>query len=173
MTDRRLHRLAESVLDLCRARGLHVATAESCTGGLVAGALTAIAGSSDVVECGFVTYSNAAKQKMLGVSGATLRRHGAVSPETAAAMVKGALKKSRADIAVAITGIAGPGSGSKEKPVGLVYFAAASRSGRKVAQRRFYGPIGRGRVRERSVVHALALLALLSKRAKARRKIVR
>ncbi|HXW48187.1 MAG TPA: CinA family protein, partial [Xanthobacteraceae bacterium] len=146
--DRKLHRLAERVLDLCRARGLRVATAESCTGGLVAGALTAIAGSSDVVECGFVTYSNAAKQRMLGVSGTTLRRYGAVSAESAAAMAKGALKKSRADIVVAITGIAGPSGGSKEKPVGLVYFAAAIRAGRKVAQRRLYGPIGRRGVRE-------------------------
>jgi len=172
MMERRLYRLAERVLDLCKARGLHVATAESCTGGLVVAALTAIAGSSDVVECGFVTYSNAAKQKMLGVSGTTLRRYGAVSAETATAMANGALRKSRADIAVAITGIAGPGGGSKEKPVGLIYFAAASRSGRKVSRRRLYGPIGRGRVRERSVVDALALLTLLSKRAKSRRKIV-
>jgi len=171
--DRKLLRLAERVLDLCRARGLRVATAESCTGGLVAGALTAIAGSSDVVECGFVTYSNAAKQRMLGVSGTTLRRYGAVSAESAAAMAKGALKKSRADIVVAITGIAGPSGGSKEKPVGLVYFAAAIRAGRKVAQRRLYGPIGRRGVRERSVAHALSLLALLSKGAKPRRKIAR
>jgi nicotinamide-nucleotide amidase len=171
--DPRLHRLAKRVLDLCRARGLHVATAESCTGGLVVAALTAIAGSSDVVECGFVTYSNAAKQRMLGVLGTTLRRYGAVSAETAAAMAKGALKKSHADITVAITGIAGPGGGSKEKPIGLVHFAAVSRGGRLVSRRRLYGPIGRRRVRDRSVEEALALLALLSKRAKSRRRMVR
>jgi len=173
MMDRRLHRLAERVLDLCRARGLHIATAESCTGGLVVAALTAIAGSSDVVECGFVTYSNAAKQKMLGVSGTILRCYGAVSAETAVAMAKGALRKSRADLTVAITGIAGPGGGSKEKPVGLVYFAAARRDGRMVTRRRLYGRVGRGRVRERSVAEALALLAHLGKRAKSRRKIAR
>ena len=102
-----------------------MATAESCTGGLVAAVLTEIAGSSDVVDCGFVTYSNEAKKKMLGVPPRTLKRHGAVSAETAAAMANGALKNSQADLAVAITGIAGPGGGSKQKPVGLVYFAAA------------------------------------------------
>jgi len=166
---RGVHALARHVLDLCRARGLLVATAESCTGGLVAGALTEIAGSSDVVDCGFVTYSDAAKQRLLAVSAATLNRHGAVSAETAAAMAKGALKNSQAHIAVAITGIAGPGGGSKEKPVGLVHFAVAARGGRMVARRRLYGAIGRGRVRERSVAEALMLLALLAKRTKARR----
>jgi len=165
---RRLDMLTRRVLDLCRARGLLLATAESCTGGLLAGALTDIAGSSDVVDCGFVTYSNAAKQKMLGVSAATLSRYGAVSAETAAAMANGALKKSHADIAVAVTGIAGPGGGSKEKPVGLVHFAAAARGGPIIARRRLYGAIGRGRVRERSVAEALSLLALLGKRTKTR-----
>jgi nicotinamide-nucleotide amidase len=163
------HALVRRVFDLCRAHGLLVATAESCTGGLVAGALTEIAGSSDVVDCGFVTYSNSAKQRLLGVSAATLNRHGAVSAETAAAMARGALRNSQADIAVAITGIAGPGGGSKEKPVGLVHFAVAARSGQVVARRRLYGAIGRGRVRERSVVEALVLLALLAKRVQARR----
>jgi nicotinamide-nucleotide amidase len=167
---RRPHLLARRVLDLCRARGLLVATAESCTGGLVAGALTDIASSSDVVDCGFVTYSNAAKQSLLAVSALTLNRHGAVSEETAAAMAKGALKNSQADIAVAITGIAGPGGGSKQKPVGLVHFAAAARDGGIVARRRLYGAIGRGRVRERSVAEALSLLALLAKRTKSRHK---
>jgi nicotinamide-nucleotide amidase len=153
--------LAKRVLARCRARGMRVATAESCTGGLVAAALTAIAGSSDVVECGFVTYSNAAKQKLLGVPASTLLRYGAVSAETAAAMAKGALKRSRADLAVSITGVAGPGGGSKQKPVGLVYFAAASRNGKLVKRRRLFGNAGRRRVRERSVVEALALLAQL------------
>ena len=156
-----LRRQARRVLDLCRARGLRVATAESCTGGLVAGALTEIAGSSDVVDRGFVTYSNEAKQAMLGVPAATLKRHGAVSRETAAAMVKGALKNSLADIAVSITGIAGPGGGTKQKPVGLVYFAAARRGGKRLAQRRLYGNIGRSRVRAVSVSQALTMLETL------------
>ncbi|MFY9835812.1 MAG: nicotinamide-nucleotide amidohydrolase family protein [Xanthobacteraceae bacterium] len=173
MMARELRALARHVLDLCRARGMLVATAESCTGGLVAGALTDIAGSSDVVDCGFVTYSNAAKQRLLSVSAATLNRHGAVSAQTAAAMAKGALKNSQADIAVAITGIAGPDGGSKEKPVGLVHFAGAARGGRVVERRRLYGNIGRGRVRERSVAEALSLLALLARRTKARRAKLR
>ncbi len=163
MSDAALRRTAARVLNKCRAASLTVATAESCTGGLVAGALTEIAGSSDVVDCGFVTYSNGAKQRLLGVPAATLARHGAVSVQTAAAMAKGALKKSKADLAVAITGIAGPGGGSKGKPVGLVYFAAASRGGRLIARQRLFGKIGRSRVRQKSVVQALALLELLAK----------
>jgi nicotinamide-nucleotide amidase len=161
--DRELRAAATRVLALCRARGLKIATAESCTGGLVAATLTEIAGSSDVVDCGFITYSNEAKTAMLGVPAATLKRHGAVSGETAAAMAAGALKKSPADLSVAITGIAGPGGGLKEKPVGLVYFAAASRDGRRVTRSRRYGPIGRRRVRARSVAEALKLLQLLAK----------
>ena len=155
--------MARRVLDLCRARGLRIVTAESCTGGLVAGALTEIAGSSDVVDRGFVTYSNAAKEAMLGVPASMLKRHGAVSSQTAAAMVKGALKNSLADIAVSITGIAGPGGGSKEKPVGLVYFAAGRRGGKRLAQRRLYGEIGRSRVRALSVVQALSMIETLAK----------
>ena len=162
MTAAALRAAAKRVLELSRARGLKIATAESCTGGLVAGALTEIAGSSDVVDRGFITYSNEAKQQMLGVPAATLKRHGAVSSQTAAAMAKGALKNSPADIVVAITGIAGPGGGSKEKPVGLVYFAAANRDGRSVARVHRYGKIGRRRVRERSVAQALRLLQLLA-----------
>jgi nicotinamide-nucleotide amidase len=160
--DDELRAAAQRVLDLLRARGLKVATAESCTGGLVAATLTEIAGSSDVVDCGFVTYSNAAKQAMLGVPAATLKRHGAVSGETAAAMTAGALKNSQADLAVAITGIAGPSGGTTEKPVGLVYLAAASRDGRRLARTRRYGKIGRRRVRQRSVAEALELLQLLA-----------
>jgi nicotinamide-nucleotide amidase len=151
------------LLDLCRARGLKIATAESCTGGLVVAALTEIAGSSDVVECGFVTYSNQAKETMLGVPASTLQRHGAVSAETATAMAAGALRNSQADIAVAITGIAGPGGGSKEKPVGLVHFAAASRDGKHLERRQLFGEIGRDRVRERSVAEALSLLQELAR----------
>ena len=106
-----------------------IATAESCTGGLIAGALTDIAGSSSVVDCGFVTYSNQAKMDMLGVSAETLEKHGAVSDQTAYEMALGAFKNSRADVTVAVTGIAGPGGGSDEKPVGLVYMGVASKDG--------------------------------------------
>lgn len=165
MTEAELRKAATRVLDLCRIRGLRVVTAESCTGGLVAAALTEIAGSSDVVECGFVTYSNDAKAALLGVPLVTLERHGAVSAETAAAMAAGALRNSQADLAVAITGIAGPGGGSKEKPVGLVYFAAASRDGRSVQRRKLFQAIGRRRVRQRSVAEALQLLEALAKKA--------
>jgi nicotinamide-nucleotide amidase len=164
--DAQLREAATRVLELCRVRGLHVATAESCTGGLVAAALTEIPGSSDVVDRGFVTYSDEAKHAMLGVPAATLKRHGAVSAQTAKAMAAGALKNSQADLAVSITGIAGPGGGSKQKPVGLVYFAAASRDGRRIARKRLYGDIGRRRVRLHSVAEALALLQLLSRPAR-------
>ena len=167
MNERELRASAKRLLDLFRARNLRLATAESCTGGLVAAALTEIAGSSDVVGCGFVTYSNAAKEAMLGVPAATLKRHGAVSGATAAAMAEGALKNSTADHAVAITGIAGPGGGSKQKPVGLVHFAAASRDGRRLERRRLFGKIGRRRVRLRSVAEALELLDMLAQDAHA------
>jgi nicotinamide-nucleotide amidase len=153
---------ATALLDLARARGLKVATAESCTGGLVAGALTEIAGSSDVVDRGFVTYSNEAKQQMLGVPADTIRTHGAVSRETAEAMARGALGKAAADIIVAITGIAGPGGGSPDKPIGLVHFAAASRNGALIHKEMRYGDIGRAEVRRLSVLQALALLKALA-----------
>jgi nicotinamide-nucleotide amidase len=165
MIDSALREKAARVLEVFRARGLKVATAESCTGGLVAGALTDIAGSSDVVDRGFVTYSNEAKEAMLGVPAVTLKRHGAVSAETAAAMAAGALENSDADVTVAITGIAGPGGGSEQKPVGLVHFAAASRDGRHLARERRYGDIGRQSVRERSVAEALDLLEALAREA--------
>ncbi len=162
-----LRAAAKRVLDLCRARDLKIAMAESCTGGLVAATLTEIAGASDAVDCGFITYSNAAKQAILGVPAATLERHGAVSEETAAAMAAGALKRSDADLAVAITGIAGPGGGSRQKPVGLVYFAAASRDGRHLQRRRLFGKVGRRRVRRRAVAEALDLLELLAQEVSA------
>ncbi len=166
MIEQDLRAAAKRLLELCRKRGLRIATAESCTGGLVAAALTEIAGASDAVECGFVTYSNAAKETMLDVPAATLKRHGAVSAEAAAAMAAGALNRSRADLAVAITGIAGPGGGSKQKPVGLVHFAAASRDGRVLARCRRYGRIGRRRIRDRSVAEALRLLHALAENAR-------
>lgn len=154
--------LATHVLLACRARGLKIATAESCTGGLVVAALTDIAGSSEVVERGFITYSNAAKEAMLGVPAETLARHGAVSRETAEAMANGALAHSPADLAVAITGVAGPGGGSVDKPVGLVQFAAAARDGRLVHRERRFGDIGRAEVRHRSVIQALEMLGALA-----------
>ncbi len=153
-----LRAAAIAVLDACRARGLKLATAESCTGGLVAGALTDIAGSSDVVERGFVTYSNEAKQQMLGVTSETLRDYGAVSRQTAEEMARGAIAHSDAQISVAITGIAGPGGGSADKPVGLVHFAAASRGGALAHREMRYGDIGRAEVRYKSVLQALAML---------------
>ena len=121
--------LAEAVLAACRARGWHLATAESCTGGLVAATLTGIAGSSDVVERGFVTYSNEAKTEMLGVPSALLSQYGAVSAQVARSMAEGALGHARGDVAVAITGIAGPSGATAGKPVGLVYLAIARRGG--------------------------------------------
>jgi len=127
MIEEELVSLADSVLDACRAKGLKLASAESCTGGLVSAALTAIAGSSDVFDRGFVTYSNEAKRDMLGVSAEILRQHGAVSQECAIAMVEGALSRSLASIACSITGIAGPGGGTAEKPVGLVHLACAAK----------------------------------------------
>jgi nicotinamide-nucleotide amidase len=149
--------LAQSVLDTCRARGWHVATAESCTGGLVAGALTAIAGSSDVVERGFVTYSNEAKSELLGVPAETIAAHGAVSAETTAAMAEGAVARAPVDLAVSVTGVAGPGGGSAEKPVGLVIFGVARR-GRPCRTERHIFAGDRSTVRRAALHHALGLL---------------
>jgi nicotinamide-nucleotide amidase len=162
MPDRELSELAQALLDLCRGKRLKIAAAESCTGGLVAATLTEIAGSSDVFERGFVTYSNEAKQAMLGVPEATLASHGAVSRETAEAMAKGALAHAPADLAVSITGIAGPGGATAGKPVGLVHFAAAARGGALIHHERRYGDIGRAAVRRASVVEALAMLGALA-----------
>jgi nicotinamide-nucleotide amidase len=163
MADRETEAAATALLDLCKSKKLMVATAESCTGGLVAGALTDIAGSSAVVDRGFVTYTNDAKHQMLGVPNETIERHGAVSRETAEAMVRGTLGHANADIAVSITGIAGPGGGSADKPVGLVHFAAASRGGSLIHRELRFGDIGRGEVRRLSVLQALAMLTELAK----------
>lgn len=138
--------------------GYRVATAESCTGGLVSAALTDIPGASDVFDRGFVTYSNAAKVDMLGVPEAILAAHGAVSAETAQAMAKGALEHSLADVAVAITGVAGPGGGTPQKPVGLVHFACAKRGGEVVALERRFGPLPRRDIRQAAVDQALDLM---------------
>jgi nicotinamide-nucleotide amidase len=157
-----LFEAARALLDLCRDRKLTIAAAESCTGGLVAATITDVAGSSDVFDRGFVTYSNAAKQAMVAVPEATLAAHGAVSRETARAMAEGALAQSDADLSVSITGIAGPGGGSPGKPVGLVHFAAAARGGRVIEAERRFGDVGRAQVRYASVVQALAMLLELA-----------
>ena len=146
-----------AVLSAFRAAGLTLATAESCTGGLIIAALTDVPGSSDVVDRGFVTYSNAAKTQMLGVPEALIAEHGAVSEPVARAMAEGALARSGADAAVAVTGVAGPG-GTALKPEGLVHFACARAGRPTVALRRDFGPLGRARVRGESVAQALALL---------------
>ncbi len=146
------------VLTLARARGVMIATAESCTGGLIAGRLTDVAGSSDAVDRGFVTYSNAAKIEMLGIRPETLDRFGAVSENIAAEMAQGALMRSQAGIAVAVTGIAGPG-GSEHKPEGRVCFGIADAAGVRTETIEF-GAIGRAQVRAATVAHALTLLKL-------------
>ncbi|MDM9629739.1 CinA family protein [Rhizobium sp. S152] len=153
---------AEKIIRDFTAAGLMVSTAESCTGGLIAGALTEIAGSSAVVDRGFVTYTNTAKMEMLDVQEATLARYGAVSEETARQMVHGAVFRSRAAIAVAVTGVAGPGGGSAEKPVGLVHLAAKSRSGGLIHRKMLYGDIGRDQVRLATVRTALEMIAELA-----------
>lgn len=150
--------MAEDIIRDFTVAGLMVSTAESCTGGLIAGALTEISGSSAVVDRGFVTYTNVAKVQMLGVQEETLARFGAVSEETARQMVHGALFRSRAHLAVAVTGIAGPGGGSPEKPVGLVHLAAKSRSGKLVYRKMLYGDIGRTDVRLATIRTALQML---------------
>ena len=150
--------LASALLDTYRAHGWRIATAESCTGGLVAACLTEIAGSSDVVERGFVTYSNEAKSELIGVSAATIAEHGAVSEPVARAMAKGALAASRADAAVSLTGVAGPGGGSEAKPVGLVHLAVATRDGTVRHLERRYGALGRAAIREAAVADAFAML---------------
>jgi len=155
---------ARALLDLCRAKKLTIAAAESCTGGLLAATLTEIPGSSDVFDRGFVTYSNDAKTAMLGVSADLLATFGAVSRETAQAMASGALALAGVDLAVAITGIAGPGGAMPGKPVGLVHFAAASRGGLLRDQARQFGDIGRVPVRRESVRQALAMLRELADR---------
>ena len=153
---------ARLLLDLCRARRLTIATAESCTGGAVAAALTDVAGSSDVFERGFVTYSNEAKEAMLDVPASTIGSYGAVSRETAEAMARGALAHAPVDIAVSVTGIAGPQGASPGKPLGLVHFAAASRAGQLVHAERKFGDVGRAQIRRASVEQALAMLSELA-----------
>jgi nicotinamide-nucleotide amidase len=148
---------ATALLDACRAKRVKLATAESCTGGLIAGVLTAIAGSSDVVERGFVTYSNEAKTELLGVPAELIGAVGAVSEQVARAMAEGALQHSHADIAVSVTGVAGPGGGSTEKPVGLVWLGLAQR-GQPTASDRQVFPGDRTAIRIATVQRAFALI---------------
>jgi nicotinamide-nucleotide amidase len=149
--------LAEAVLARCRARNWRLATAESCTGGLVAAALTAIGGSSDVVERSFVAYSNEAKMELLGVSAETIAAHGAVSAQTAAAMAHGTIARAPVDLAVSITGVAGPGGGTPQKPVGLVYLGVATKDGAARIECRTF-PGDRAEIRNAALVLALELL---------------
>jgi len=160
MFDAALLARAEKLLADARAKGLKIVTAESCTGGLIAGLLTEIPGSSDVVERGFVTYSNDSKHDLLDVPDDLIQRHGAVSAEVARAMALGALKHARADLSVAVTGIAGPGGGTDTKPVGLVYLAAA-RGERVIARECRFGDIGRTGIRLKTVATALEMLDAL------------
>ncbi len=148
---------AETLLAACRAREIKLATAESCTGGLIAAALTAIAGSSDVLDRGFVTYSNQAKNEMIGVPLPLIEAHGAVSEEVAQAMAAGALARSRAGIAASVTGVAGPGGGSADKPVGLVCFGLARRGQPTIAERRIFAG-DRTAIRAATVSHAFAMI---------------
>jgi nicotinamide-nucleotide amidase len=164
MMDQEMVDAATALLDICKKKELTLATAESCTGGLVAGAISEIAGSSAVLDRGFVTYSNTAKQQMLGVTPATIDVYGAVSKECAEEMAKGALAHASVDLAVSITGIAGPTGAVPGKPIGLVFFCAASRSGRVIAHDRKYGDIGRSQVRRASVLQALAMLKELAEK---------
>jgi nicotinamide-nucleotide amidase len=148
--------LATAVLAACRAKGWHVATAESCTGGLVAAALTTIPGSSDVVDRGFVTYSNQAKMELLGVPETTLAAVGAISAETALAMAAGAVSRAGVDLAVSVTGIAGPGGGSAEKPIGLIYLGVATKTTCRSERHVFRGD--RNGIRRTAMIRALEML---------------
>jgi nicotinamide-nucleotide amidase len=168
MIDNDIVEAAKRLLDICKRKNFKIATVESCTAGLVAGTLTEIPGTSSILDRGFVTYSNAAKQDMVGVSAATLKAHGAVSWQTAEEMVRGALARAPVDLAVSVTGIAGPDGGSADKPVGLVFFAAGSRSGQLVKAEKRYGAIGRSEVRKQSVLQAFRMLHDLSETETAR-----
>ena len=149
--------LSDRFLQACARRKILVATAESCTGGMIISWLTDIPGSSSMVDRGFVTYSNEAKMEMLGVSADTLEAHGAVSRETAAEMADGALEHSRAGITLAVTGIAGPDGGSEEKPVGLVWFGLAMTGRPTVTEKRVFQNLGRDYIRRETAKHALEM----------------
>lgn len=160
---------ANRLLDICRRKKLKIATAESCTGGLVAGTLTEVPGVSSMLDRGFITYSNEAKTEMLGVPEDILKQYGAVSRETAEAMAKGALGYAPVDLTVSVTGIAGPVGDEGGKPVGLVHFAAASRTGLLVHVEKRFGNPGRAEIRKRSVLQAFLMLHELAEKEPARR----
>ena len=148
------HRAAD-LLTKCRAKGVRIATVESCTGGLVAAVLTDIAGSSDVFDRGFVTYSNDSKTALVGVPAELIAENGSVSRDVAIAMAEGGLARSKSTLVVAITGVAGPGGGTSQKPVGLVHFALAAQGKETVHQRCLFGDLGRKSVRQSSIHQAL------------------
>jgi len=168
MQDQTAIAAAKALLDICTRKKLTLATAESCTGGLVSATISEIPGSSAVLDRGFVTYSNEAKEQMLGVAPATLEAYGAVSRECAEEMAKGAVARASVDLAVSITGIAGPTGAVPGKPVGLVFFCAASRNGRTISHECRYGDIGRAAVRRESVLQALAMLRELAEQQEAK-----
>jgi nicotinamide-nucleotide amidase len=149
---------AKTLLDICKRKNLLIATAESCTAGLVAGTLTEVPGTSSILDRGYVTYSNQAKHEMLGVSRDSLKAYGAVSRQVAEEMARGVLGHATVDLAVSVTGIAGPDGGSAEKPVGLVHFAVAARSGYLKHEEKRFGAIGRSEVRKLSVLQAFRML---------------
>lgn len=159
MDDEIFLREARAFLDAAKARQFRLATAESCTGGLIAATLARVPGCSSVLERGFVTYSNEAKTEMLEVPAELIGRRGAVSAEVALAMAEGALRHAQAELAVAVTGVAGPGGGSAEKPVGLVHIAAARKNGPRLHEEKRFGDIGRENVQRETVLAAFALLA--------------
>ena len=158
MLDNDIVEAAKQLLKICERKKLILATVESCTAGLVAGTLADVPGVSSMLDRGFITYSNESKQEMVGVSAETLKQHGAVSRETAEEMARGAIAKAPVDLAVSVTGIAGPDGGSEEKPVGLVHFAVASRSGRLMHVEKRFGDLGRSEVRKQSVLQAFRML---------------
>ena len=149
------------MLDAAKSRGFRIVTAESCTGGLIAASLAAVPGASAALERGFVTYSNESKVELLGVPADLIARKGAVSQEVALAMVEGALKQSPADIAVAVTGVAGPDGGTPEKPVGLVHIAVARRNGARLHEEKRFGDIGRQSIQSKTVAAAFDMIKRL------------
>jgi nicotinamide-nucleotide amidase len=159
--DKRLAEASRTYVEEAQKRKLLIATAESCTGGLIAATLAKIPGVSSMLERGFVTYSNHAKMEMLGISADLLRAKGAVSPEVACAMAEGALRNSRADVAIAVTGVAGPDGGTEDKPVGLVCFAVARKGRDTLVEERRFGNLGRHTVQEETVLTAFELMTKL------------
>ena len=158
----KLYELASEIINKCRSKKFKISVAESCTGGLISSIITSIPGSSDVFECGFITYSNNSKKKFLNVSQNTLSLYGAVSEEVVIEMISGLKLRTQSDILMAISGIAGPGGGTKDKPEGLVWISYAFKNKNIKTSKQIYGPIGRKLVREKSSIESLKyLLSLL------------